>query len=189
LAICAAVAAERPVETRAGRIVRWVTPAIGFAVGAGLFALVAMPAQTPLGRFDPTLALRGWPQFAIDVDQLRARTGAAWVGTESYGVYSQLKNEGRIGAPLLAVIERDRYWLADPSRPDFGRPGLVVDLSRRMKRADVLRCFTSVAPAGELARAGGLGRNERYSAFLVSGPRRDVWITGCPSQISPGVWR
>ena len=188
-AICAAVAAERSGDARGGRIARWLAPAIGFAVSAAVFALMAMPAPTPLGRFDPTLALRGWPQFAADVEQLRARTGAAWVGTESYGVYSQLDKEGRITTPLLAAVERQRYWLADPDRPDFTRPGLIVDLSRRMKREDVLRCFTSVAPAGELARAGGPGRNERYAAYLVSGPKRDVWFIGCPYQIAPGVWR
>jgi 4-amino-4-deoxy-L-arabinose transferase-like glycosyltransferase len=188
LAICAAVAAEGSGETRAGRLTRGLAPALGFAAGAAAFVLMALPAPTVLGRFDPTLALRGWPQFATDVEQLRARTGAAWVGTESYGVYSQLKAEGRISAPLLEVVERDRYWSSDP-HPDFTRPGLIVDISRRMKAQDVLRCFTAVAPAGELARADGLGRNQRYTAFLVSGPRRDVWTRGCPDQISPGVWR
>ena len=58
-----------------------------------------------------------------------------------------------------------------------------------MKTGDVLRCFTQVAVAGDLARAGGLSSNQRYTAFLVSGPRRDVWIAGCPDEISPGVWR
>ena len=188
-AICAAVAADRSGDTRGGRIARWLAPAIGFAGGAALFVLMAMPAPTPLGRLDPTLAVRGWPGFAADVEQLRARTGAAWVGTESYGVYAQLDNEHRISAPLLAAVERQRYWLADPDRPDFARPGLIVDLSRRMKPEYVLRCFTSVAPVGELARAGSPGRNERYAAYLVSGPRRDVWFIGCPYQIAPGVWR
>ena len=188
LAICAAVAAERSGDTRAGRIARGLAPAIGFSIGAAVFLLMALPTPTLLGRFDPTLALRGWPQFAADVEQLRARTGAAWVGTESYGVYSQLTAESRITAPLLEVVERDRYWPSDP-HPDFTRPGLIVDISRRMTARDVLRCFTAVAPAGELARADGPGPNQRYTAFLVSGPRRDVWTRGCPEQISPGVWR
>jgi hypothetical protein len=188
-AICAAVAADRSGDTPGSRVARWLAPTIGFATGAAVFALMATPTPTPLGRFDPTLAVRGWPRFAADVEELRVRTGAGWVGTESYGVYSQLANADRITTPLLAVVERDRYWLAAPARPDFGRPGLIVDLSRRMKAADVLRCFTSVAPVGELARAGGAGRNERYAAYLVSGPRRDVWLIGCPYQISPGVWR
>ena len=54
---------------------------------------------------------------------------------------------------------------------------------------DVERCFTSVTPAGDLTRAGGLSPNQRYTAFLVSGPRRDPWIIGCPDEIRPGVWR
>ena len=189
LAICAAVAADRSGATRAGRIARGLTPALGFAVAAAAFVLVALPTPTPLGRFDPTLALRGWPQFAADVEQLRVRTGAAWVGTESYGVYSQLSNEGRIAAPLLGLVERERYWREGRDRPDFTRPGLVVDLTRRMTPDRVGRCFTRVAPAGELTRAGGPGRNQRYTAFLVSGPKRDVWFAGCPNEISPGVWR
>jgi hypothetical protein len=86
------------------------------------------------------------------------------------------------------VVERDRYWTSD-RKPDFTRPGLVVDLSRRMKTDDVRRCFAEVAVAGDLTRAGGLSHNQRYTAFLVSGPRRDVWIIGCPDEISPGVWR
>ena len=116
------------------------------------------------------------------------RTGAAWVGTLSYGVYSQVQSERRLHAPLIEAVERDRYWPTDP-KPDFSRPGLIVDLSRRMKVEDVGRCFTRVTPAGGLTRAGGPAHNQRYTAFLVSGPKRDVWTQGCPDQIAPGVWR
>jgi 4-amino-4-deoxy-L-arabinose transferase-like glycosyltransferase len=189
LAICAAVAAERFGETRRARVLRWLTPAVGYAVAAFAFALMALPTPNFLGRLDPTLPLRGWPQFARDIEQLRQHTGAAWVGTESYGVYSQLEDEGAINAPLLQTVDRDRYWANDPGRPDFTRPGLLVDLSRRLIRDDILRCFTSVETAGDVIRAGSPARNQRYSAFLVSGPRRDVWIRGCPEESSPGVWR
>jgi 4-amino-4-deoxy-L-arabinose transferase-like glycosyltransferase len=188
LAICAAVAADRFADTGRARLVRRLTPAVGLAIGAAAFVLAALPSARFLGRFDPTLPLRGWPQFAADVEQARARTGAAWVGTESYGVYAQLNNAGRIRAPLLQAVERDRYWTTD-ERPDFTRPGLVVDLARRMKVPDVQRCFTSVTPVADLTRAGGPSRNQRYTAYLVSGPRRDVWIQGCPDEIAPGVWR
>jgi 4-amino-4-deoxy-L-arabinose transferase-like glycosyltransferase len=188
LSILAAVAAERLGETPRARLIRGLTPALGFAAAAAAFLLLVLPFPNALGRLDPTLPLRGWPQFSRDVEALRARTGAAWVGTESYGVYAQFNNARTIAAPVLQVVERDRYWTSDP-RPDFGRPGLIVDLARRLKREDILRCFTSVEPAGGLVRAGGPGRNQRYAAFLVSGPRRDVWIIGCPDEIAPGVWR
>ena len=121
------------------------------------------------------LALRGWPAFARDVETARLRSGAAWIGTESYGVHAQLAFEDGFAAPLLQVVERDRYWKAGASPPDFNKPGLIVDLSaRRMKVEDVGRCFTSVTPVAEIDRAGSPRKNEHYSAFLVSGPRRDV---------------
>ncbi|MGZ6038429.1 MAG: ArnT family glycosyltransferase [Phenylobacterium sp.] len=192
LAICAAVAAGRLGEARLWKGLRIAAPALGFGVAAAAFALAAAPRPL-LGRIDPTMALRGWPQFAQDVEAVRARTGAAWVGTESYGVFAQLNGEHR-SSPLLEVVERDRYWATDPGHPDFARPGLVVDLSRRMKVFDVMRCFRSVTPVAELTRAGGpdpkgVGHNQRYTAYLVSDPKRDVWIIGCPDEIAPGVWR
>ena len=188
LAILAAFAAPQG-ETRPARTVRWLTPAIGFAAAAGALLITALPAPTPLGAGDPSLVLRGWPQFARDVERLRRQTGAAWVGAESYGVYAQLAWEGAIAAPLLQVIERDRYRGAGGPAPDFSRPGLIVDIARRMKAPDIGRCFRQVMPVATLGRAGGLGHNQVYSAFLVSGPKRDVWVIGCPAEVRPGVWR
>ena len=197
LALCAAVAAGGLGETRLWKGLRIAAPALGFAVAIGAFILAASPVPL-LGRFDPTLALRGWPRFASDVEATRVRAGAAWVGTESYGVFSQLDDEHH-SAPLLELVERDRFWASDPGKPDFTKPGLVVDLSRRMKVFDVMRCFRKVTPVAELTRAGGvagansagktLSHNQRYTAYLVSEPKRDVWIVGCPDEIAPGVWR
>ncbi len=189
LAISAAVAAERFGKTQRGRVLRALAPAAGYLVGATAFAVMGLPTPTFLGPFDPTQPLRGWPQFARDVEAERVKTGAAWVGTDSYGMFAQLNDEHRTRAPLLDLTERDRYWATDPGRPDFTQPGLVVDLSRRLVRRDILRCFTSVDYKGEILRGGGLNHNQHYSAYLVSGPRRDVWIIGCPDEIAPGVWR
>lgn len=189
MAVCAAAAAGRFDRAVWQRWLRRLAPVGGFAAAGVLFALMALPTPSPLGPLDPTLPLRGWTQLAGDIDDLRARTGAAWVGTLSYGVYAQLQGEHRIAGPLLELVERDRYWPTDPGRPDFARQGLVVDLSRRMKIVNVLRCFTQVTPVADLRRAGGPAQNQRYTAYLVSGPRRDVWIQGCPDEIAPGVWR
>jgi 4-amino-4-deoxy-L-arabinose transferase-like glycosyltransferase len=187
LAICAAAAAPLG-ATRLQRTLGWLTPAIGFAVGAAGLLMVALPSPVLFGSHDPVLTLRGWPQFAADVERTRKETGAAWVGTESYGVYAQLNLENAIRTPLLQVIERDRYRGGEGLIPDFRRSGLIVDLARRMNVADVGRCFESVTPVATLGRAGGRGKNQTYSAFLVSGPKRDVWIRGCPAQVRPGVW-
>jgi hypothetical protein len=188
LAICAAIAAPLG-ASRTARLVRVLTPAIGFVIGVATVLIMALPAPALFGPRDPMLALRGWPQFAGDVEAVRVRTGAAWVGTESYGVFSQLNYENAIHAPLMEVIERDRYYKDTTAVADFSRPGLIVDISRRMVVRDVGRCFWQVTPVAELGRAGGLSKNQRYSAFLVSQPKRDVWIRGCPEEVRPGVWR
>ncbi|MFL5297504.1 MAG: ArnT family glycosyltransferase [Phenylobacterium sp.] len=188
LAICAAAAAPAG-GSRLSRTLGWLAPALGFAIAAATLVLAALPSAAILGPHDPLLALRGWPQFAHDVEQLRRRTGAAWVGTESYGVYAQLDKQAQIRAPLLEVIERDRYRGGGGPAPDASQPGLIVDISRRMAVRDVGRCFASVTAVAELARAGGVGKNQHYSAFLVAGPKRDVWTRGCPEEIRPGVWR
>ena len=189
LAICAAVAADGLGERRWADWVRRLTPVPGFATLAAVLAILALPAPGTIARYDPMLQLRGWPGFARAIEAERIRAGAAWVGTQSYGVYSQLEFEGGIHAPLLQVTDRDRYWKAGATVPDFTRPGLIVDLSRRLKVEDVHRCFTGVTPVAEINRAGSPRKNEHYSAYLVSGPKRDVWLVGCPVQIHPGVWR
>jgi 4-amino-4-deoxy-L-arabinose transferase-like glycosyltransferase len=188
LAIAAAAAAPTG-DGPVARWLRWATPALGFSIAAAAVLLLALPAPTPLGTRDPTLIIRGWPPFAADVEALRARTGAAWVGTQSYGVYAQLEHAGRITMPLLQVIERDRYPRFGGRVPDFGQPGLIVDIDRRIIGAQYWRCFRSVVPVAQLGRAGGLGKNQHYLAYLVAGPKRDVWTQGCPAEIRPGVWR
>ena len=188
LAICAAVAFEPLRESGRGRLISRITPVFGLTLGLASLALMAAPPVLP-GRFDPTQTLRGWPQFADDIEQLRIARGAGWVGVQSYGVLAQLDLAGRITTPLIQIIERDRYVKEPANRPDFTRPGLVIDLQRRLAPEDLGRCFTSVVDAGPVWRAGGAVRNEQYEAYVVSGPRRDPWIIGCPAEISPGVWK
>jgi hypothetical protein len=97
---------------------------------------------------------------------------------ESYGLYAQLAAEDHIRAPLLEVAERSRYsW--GGARPDFSQPGLILDLDRRVKRKDLLRCFAVVEPAGSLDRGPSHGPATLYTAFRVAGPKVDVWTRGC----------
>jgi hypothetical protein len=189
LAICAAAAFDDVAGQPWGRWLGRLIPGLGLVIGAVATLMLAFPSLVPQGRFDPVSPLRGWPQFAGDIEAMRAQQGAAWVGTQSYGVLAQLTLTHRITTPLLQVIERDRYEKDSAARPDADRPGLVVDLERRLVARDLSRCFAEVSLVGPLNRAGGVVRNERYAAYLVARPKRDIWIIGCPAQISPGVWR
>ena len=179
IAVCAAVAAAR-VEG-AWRRLRTATPIFGLAVGAAAMALVFLPAGILGRRLDVTLPLRGWPAFAGRVEAARAMHGAAWVGTTSYGLAAELADEPALQAPVLQISERDRYLgLPMGAAPDLSRPGLLIDLTRRIDLAALGRCFEQVQPLGPLIRgATAEAAGKSYTAVLVSGSRRDVVREGC----------
>jgi 4-amino-4-deoxy-L-arabinose transferase-like glycosyltransferase len=173
LAICAAVAAEtsRPWIRRA-------TPILGLGLSAVALAYLAAPLPG-LGRGDPALYLRSWPAFAQDVENLRRSQGAAWVGTESYGVAAQLDARRRIQAPVLQIVDRERYFDWQKGVDATG-PGLVLDLERRITAPQLQSCFAEVRPLGVLVRGPVAAKWTRYAVFRVAGPRRDVISEGCP---------
>ena len=174
LVICAAMAAETSATW-----LRRTTPILGLGLSGLILLHAGLPRSGYASVFDPTLALRNWGTFARDVDTLRRQQGAAWVGVESYGVLAQLRIEHRIQAPVIQIIERDRYFDWDRGG-DFSRPGLVLDLDRRIHEEQLRRCFVSVQPAGSLDRGPNPGPASRYTAFRVQGPKYDVIRQGCP---------
>lgn len=179
LAICAACAAERAKKSLALMARAAVAP---FGLGLTLLALahMALPVTDHLGGKDPVLALRNWPQFDAQVDAMRVAHGAAWVGGLSYGTTAQMQVDKGINAPVLQVSERHRYPAVDRSwSADMTRPGLLIDLLRRMELSDLKRCFASVTFVGEIDRDPDLGSSDRYGAYLVSGPLMDVLHAGC----------
>jgi 4-amino-4-deoxy-L-arabinose transferase-like glycosyltransferase len=173
-----AVAAALAAET-SRRWVRTATPILGLGLSLVLLLHLALPRSGYLGVFDPTLALRNWDTFGRDVEALRRQQGAAWVGVESYGVLAQLAAEGRVQAPMIEIIERER-WFDWDAPVDAAAPGLVLDLDRRVKESDLKRCFAVVEPAGAIDRGPNRGPATRYLAFRVRGPKYDLVRQGCP---------
>ena len=171
-AICAAYAAESSPHW-----LRRAVPVLGLGVSALLLLHLAAPGLR-LGGSDPALHVRAWPAFASEVEALRTAEDATWVGAQSYGVAAQLAAQRRIRAPIVQIEDRERYfdWQRDAS---LAGPGLVLDLERRMKHADLAACFAEVRPLGVIDRGHGGSRWTRYAAFRVAGPRRDVLAQGC----------
>ena len=152
---------------------------VGFALGAILVGLLIAPAAL-LGRYDLALPMRGWPPFAARIETLRQSTGAAWIGTTSYGLASQLADEPVLKAPVAQLAERDRWRdVSSGARPDLSAPGVVIDLSRRLSAASLGSCFAEVTPLGVLTRGDPGEPGKLYAVFRVSGPRRDVLALGC----------
>lgn len=182
LTVLAAVAAERASTTRTARILRALTIGVWLALSTLLLTYAATAGKKPIGRWDPILPLRGWSQFAQDVEQTRVREGAAWVGTVGYGAYAQLAATHIIRAPMLQVIERSRY--GDPAPPpDQTKPGLIVDLARRLDPAILTTCFATVTQLPSIGRGSEGGPAAPYEVYKVQGPRTDLVTQGCPDDL------
>ena len=179
-ALAAAAAVEaRPRGWRPGLL------AGGLALGAiamtGTLAWAGLQGPPLNSRTDPLLPIRGWPEFAAQVEAARRETGAEWVGVAHYGALSQLAATGRIEAPIVHLIERERWPDAAPAPVD--RPGLVLDKSRRLTLADLKTCFRTVTPVGELVRGVPTSRVDRYPLYRVEGPVEGLLAKGCPDEM------
>ena len=150
---------------------------LGMAVTA--MALVYMALPQGMSQRDPAGALRGWPVFAAEVDGVRAADNAAWIGVLSYGVNGQLQAELGASAQVIQLNERDRYADLGETTPDLSRPGLVVDLKRRIDLAKLRACFAQVGAPTEIDRGPARDSDSRYVAVAVSGPRPGLLAQGC----------
>jgi 4-amino-4-deoxy-L-arabinose transferase-like glycosyltransferase len=178
LAICAAFAAEGP--GRRWSALRGLVAPFGLGVVAVGAVLVLLPMVGVPLRFDPALPLRGWLRFAQTLEATRRRTGAAWVGTTSYGLAAQLSDQPALEAPVLQISERARWSrLTTGNAAALDRPGLVTDLTRRVDPAILNQCFASARPLGVLNRGLPGEKTKAYAVYLVAGARRDIFKWGC----------
>ena len=179
LAAAAAIGAEGAGDHPWLRPLRTAAPWAGLAVTIVALAWLALPVPWPFGSGDPAHYVRGWDGFARQVEARRRAAGVDWVGTLSYGEAAQLASEKAILVPVIQIAERDRYAFL-PLTADVARPGLVLDLARRVDKPRLQTCFMSVEPLGLMRRTNE--KHGLYAAFRVSGIRRAVhggcWDTG-----------
>jgi 4-amino-4-deoxy-L-arabinose transferase-like glycosyltransferase len=171
LALLAALAAQDAQGWR--RVLVRLAP-IGVALSALALGDMAL-ARSPLRGGDPADPLRGWPAFAAQVEGLRAAHGGAWIGTVSYGLNAQLQAQHASRAPVLQLNESERYDDMPQAPADLGRPGLIVDLARRIDLARLKACFIGVGTPIPVARGASAGAESRYLAVPVqsAAPSRD----------------
>lgn len=182
----AAIAAERVSHNRSGLLWRQAAPFVGMGLVAAILAIAVVPVfDAVAGR--AARPLRGWPQFGATVQMRGAMAGdvpAAWVGTMSYGLAAQLAAEPGLTLPIVQLNDRARYDVLPPATAaDFDRPGLVIDLPRRVTAGALRTCFADVEILEPIRRdvgTGQTGRDIAYAAFRVNRPIRIV---------SGGCWR
>jgi len=159
----------------------WAAPALALILTLLGVGLIFAPPSIAGTRWDPAMPIRGWPQFAHDIEQRRTARGAAWVGTTSYGLAAELSTEGALHAPIAQIDERARWnGLALGAPADLSRPGLLIDLPRRIDMAALHQCFGRVQPLGLVFRGGSSGTP--YWTALVTAPRRDILRSGCSAR-------
>jgi len=178
LAIVAAEGAERVAGWPGWAKLRLAAPMFGFGVCAALLVYFSLPPGVG-GLIDLAKLVRGWPAFAGRLEGLRIQQGAGWIGTESYGLAAELADEPAIRAPILQIRERERYEGLATVAPDVSRPGLLVDLPRRIDLAALRQCFGRVNPVGTIARGAPGEARTPYAVIEVSAPRRDIVGAGC----------
>jgi len=179
LVISAAAAAEgvRPGGWLAR--LRAAAAPVGLGVSALILAFVCAPLDGRLPFRDLGAPLRGWSDWARQIETLRVKTGAAWVGAADYFLPAQLAAQSAIRAPTVEILERQRATFETAAeRADFAAPGLIIGKPDRVSQNGLARCFASVQPLGEIDRGRGTS-SRRYIAFRVAGPLRDVERDGC----------
>jgi hypothetical protein len=175
----AAVAAASRISDDARWLRRIRADVVPFALVAT--AIVIVYAATPADRWfpgkDPLNSLRGWPQYADEVEALREKSGAAWIATTGYERTSQLAWELRGRATVIPIDERQRYTFAPPPDPVLiARPALLV--TRDAPEA-WNRCFARLTPVGVATRSGARRTFDRSYATLAEGPAADLLSGGC----------
>lgn len=179
LAIAAAAAAKNASGWLA--LVRTAAAPVGLMVSAALLAFLVAPVDAALPFRDPLAPYRDWPAFSAAVERARAASGAAWIGTPTYGVAAQFAASHQVAAPATEIFQRQRYTFETPAeRADFTRPGLIVVAPRNPAGGLLPLCFGQVDAVAPIIR--GQGRSAAsYAVYRVAQPRRDVERLGCPT--------
>lgn len=175
LALLAALAAEGGVGWK--RALARVAP-VGLALSAIGLGYASLPGSL-LPNGDPADVLRGWPQLAEQVEGVGEAHQAAWIGTMSYGVNALLQAQPGLRLPAVQLNERERYADLPPPPADLTKPGLVVDLGRRLDPARLKACFAQVGAPVQIVRGVPRGPDSRYLAVPVAGARSGVLTQGC----------
>ncbi len=165
-------------------ILRWCVLPFAFFILALAVVLTFFPRSTGSNLAFP---IQGWPELASDIRETADAENAEWIGVYSYATVAMYDNQPNLqGLPALQLFERDRYLPGHSSwSADMSRPGLIIDLARRIVDADLTLCFDQIERLPDIRRTGPTGKQKVYGVVKVSGARRDVPREGCWAQGEP----
>ncbi len=145
----------------------FLASATGLAIGALAFALAFFPGTAVFPGHNPPNETKGWTPMIGQVRALKAKTGAAWIATDAYGLTGSLTFY-LPDVPVWAMTQEQRYIFRGPIPAALcNAPGLLVTTGD--PSAQTLGMFTAHgAPEGLVRRAGTIAL-DRYVATPVQG--------------------
>lgn len=182
-ALLAATGASAIKDKRAKRrAVVW-----GGLVSAGLTILIHAHAVRPFyvsaSLKEPTHQLRGWPEFAEQIERHALAVGASYIGAVSYGTTAHLASILDRRMSVVQINDRLRYvHLPAPAARLLREVGVVVDLSRRRPGDLLKRYFGDVVSLGTISRSWDDEALQTYDVFIVTKPLCDwrKYPSACP---------
>jgi hypothetical protein len=181
--VAVAAAAGVPDDDRHWLLRRLRTDAVPFALLAAL--VVWAYALLPLDRYypgnDPLNSVRGWPEYAADVESTRQEAGATWIATAEYEITAELTYELRGRATVVPVTDRFRYtFLPTLDVALLNEPALLVVSDRQYDR--VAGCFATLTEIGMATRRGAGFDLQTSRLFLAEGVAADAVTRGCDAE-------
>ncbi len=130
--------------------------------------LVVLPPER-----DPTAQMRGWDDFAAEIEALRRESGTAYIAVPSYTLAGQLTR--RLGTDRVVQLgEIERYaHLAPPDPAMLREPALFVTRARKNALGVVEGRFASVEPLGTHDRLERGTVVDTYALYRLSRPHGD----------------
>jgi hypothetical protein len=188
-AIAAAAAAhliqwERYQQRVADFCLRWAAP-----VGILMFAALIVQANTgALSGFRRDATVRsvgvGWKTLAVDIEAVRARTGASCVLAPDYGTVSWLTFYLPQGTCVVQPTQRIRWVnMGEPDPAKLSGKLLLVDEVRAAPIPYVKETFARVERVAEFQRMRGPLVIETYALDLLEGPKRPVLDNSPPPEL------
>jgi 4-amino-4-deoxy-L-arabinose transferase-like glycosyltransferase len=175
--VAAAAAISAPPERWSGG------RALAFPLGVILSVAGLIGSLNPGGviprALDPGQVLHGWDGVAKAVDTNRQQTGAAWIGTNYYGMVGELQYLlPRPGVPVEGIVERHRYDYAPPPDTAFaGKPALLVIVGGLPEA--VSSCFRGLAQIGTIDRQIGSQTLQTLTVYRADSADPRVFTHGC----------
>jgi hypothetical protein len=162
------------------RGIRAAVVPVGFACAVLALAYASLPLDRFVG-FDPLKVLRGWPQWAQDVDAVRETAGATWIAALEYDVNAELVYQlrGR-DVPALQIFERLRYAYApEPDPKLLGERAILLVPAKFRYWKFWRRCFADTREVGSIIRRSAGPVLDETVVFIAEGAKPELFTAGC----------